>query len=106
MRKAEDVCMEHSPEASPPGTLTQSDQKKASNCTLQLKHLNSPYIPIGWTPSTFVSSRSDRAKTKTARPEDFMDEEDLAELRDSQKLVDTNEEMDIPTGQSKPGESE
>jgi len=63
-------------------------------------------IAIGWTPSTFVSSRSDRAKVKSARPEDFMDDEDLAELRDSQKLVDTNEEMDIPTGGSRPGENE
>ena len=49
----------------------------------------------GWTPSTFVSSRSDRAKKKTARPEDFMDEEDLAEMRENQKLVDEHEEMDF-----------
>jgi G patch domain-containing protein 1 len=49
----------------------------------------------GWTPSTFVSSRSDRAKNRKARPEDFMDEEDLAEIKESQHLVDTNEEMDI-----------
>ncbi|TDL23705.1 hypothetical protein BD410DRAFT_746466 [Rickenella mellea] len=52
----------------------------------------------GWTPQTFVSSRSDRAKQKAARPEDFMDEEDLAELKDSQKLVDTTEEMDLIGG--------
>ncbi|KAL0953926.1 hypothetical protein HGRIS_005091 [Hohenbuehelia grisea] len=49
----------------------------------------------GWAPSTFVSSRSDRAKKKAARPEDFMDEEDLQEIRDSQKLVDTTETMDF-----------
>ncbi|KAH9893159.1 hypothetical protein C8Q73DRAFT_791046 [Cubamyces lactineus] len=49
----------------------------------------------GWTPSTFVSSRSDRAKKKVARPEDFMDEEDFAELRESRKLVDEHEEMDF-----------
>ena len=49
---------------------------------------------IGWTPSTFKSSRSDRAKAKAVRPEDFMDEEDLAELKDSQKLVDTTDEVD------------
>ncbi|KAM5534503.1 hypothetical protein V8D89_011835 [Ganoderma adspersum] len=49
----------------------------------------------GWTPATFVSSRNDRAKKKAARPEDFMDEEDLAELRESQKLVDEHEEMDF-----------
>ncbi|KAG0210191.1 hypothetical protein BGX33_005097 [Mortierella sp. NVP41] len=29
-----------------------------------------------WTPSEFVSSRGSRSETKTARPEDFMDEED------------------------------
>ncbi|KAJ1306547.1 hypothetical protein OPQ81_007548 [Rhizoctonia solani] len=48
----------------------------------------------GWAPSTFKSSRNARASQKVARPEDFMDEEDLAEMRDSQKLVDTSE----PTG--------
>ncbi|QRW02697.1 G patch domain-containing protein 1 [Ceratobasidium sp. AG-Ba] len=45
----------------------------------------------GWAPATFKSSRTNRASQKAARPEDFMDEEDLAELRDSQKLVDTTE---------------
>ncbi|KAJ3532797.1 hypothetical protein NM688_g7372 [Phlebia brevispora] len=49
----------------------------------------------GWTPSTFSSSRSERAKKKESRPEDYMDEEDLAELRESRKLVDENEEMDF-----------
>ncbi|CAE6512733.1 unnamed protein product [Rhizoctonia solani] len=48
----------------------------------------------GWAPSTFKSSRNARASQKASRPEDFMDEEDLAEMRDSQKLVDTSE----PTG--------
>lgn len=45
-----------------------------------------------------MSSRSDRAKAKTARPEDFMDDEDLAELREGRELIDTNEEMDILGG--------
>ncbi|EIW59856.1 uncharacterized protein TRAVEDRAFT_148029 [Trametes versicolor FP-101664 SS1] len=49
----------------------------------------------GWAPSTFVSSRNERAKQKAARPEDFMDEEDIAELRESRKLVDEHEEMDF-----------
>ncbi|SPO40700.1 uncharacterized protein PSFLO_06182 [Pseudozyma flocculosa] len=47
----------------------------------------------GWTPSSFRSSRADKAKggqSKTtpvqSRPEDFMDEEDLADLRDSARL--------------------
>ncbi|KAF8628699.1 hypothetical protein AX17_005922 [Amanita inopinata Kibby_2008] len=52
----------------------------------------------GWTPSTFVSSRSDRAKKKASRPEDFMDEEDLQEIRDGMKLVDTTEETDLTGG--------
>lgn len=49
----------------------------------------------GWAPSTFKSSRTERAKAKAARPEDFMDEEDMSEFRDSQKLVDTTDEMDV-----------
>ncbi|KAL1759798.1 hypothetical protein FB107DRAFT_270824 [Schizophyllum commune] len=49
----------------------------------------------GWTPSTFVSSRKDRGKVKAARPEDFMDEEDMQDLRESRKFVDTTEQMDL-----------
>ncbi|CAE6443109.1 unnamed protein product [Rhizoctonia solani] len=45
----------------------------------------------GWAPSTFKSSRNARANQQVSRPEDFMDEEDLAEMRDSQKLIDTSE---------------
>ena len=53
------------------------------------------YINVskGWTPSTFVSSRSERAKQKAARPEDFMDEEDLAELRESQIMTGIKEQQ-------------
>ena len=42
----------------------------------------------GWTPSTFRSSRDNRVKdaAKGGRVEDFMDEEDLAERAESQKL--------------------
>lgn len=43
----------------------------------------------GWTPSTFVSSRSKRVKDQEdaqKRPEDYMDEEDLAEQTVSQRL--------------------
>ncbi|KAI8965173.1 DUF1604-domain-containing protein [Daldinia sp. FL1419] len=44
----------------------------------------------GWTPSTFVSSRTNRRKDDTTpkqqRPEDFMDEEDLADAAEAQKL--------------------
>ena len=48
----------------------------------------------GWTPATFVSSRdakaSGKAKTAAARPEDFMDEEDLAELKSSRTFQADN----------------
>ncbi|SPO02650.1 related to growth regulation protein WHI2 [Cephalotrichum gorgonifer] len=44
----------------------------------------------GWTPSQFVSSRGKRHGSDTARaqnlPQDFMDEEDLADAAESQKL--------------------
>ncbi|KAM5350497.1 hypothetical protein ACJ41O_007002 [Fusarium nematophilum] len=44
----------------------------------------------GWTPSTFVSSRSNRRKDDSAqaqhRPEDYMDEEDLADAAEAQKI--------------------
>ncbi|XP_050971978.1 G patch domain-containing protein 1 isoform X1 [Labeo rohita] len=33
----------------------------------------------GWTPSTFVSSRQQKADRQNVRPEDFMDEEDFSE---------------------------
>ncbi|KII86063.1 hypothetical protein PLICRDRAFT_56526 [Plicaturopsis crispa FD-325 SS-3] len=61
-------------------------------------HFNTVGSKEGWTPTEFVSSRSQRGKQKAARPEDFMDEEDLADLKDSQKLVDETEEMDILGG--------
>ncbi|KAF9014484.1 hypothetical protein BDZ89DRAFT_918189, partial [Hymenopellis radicata] len=51
----------------------------------------------GWTPETFVSSRNDRAKKVAARPEDYMDDEDLQKLKDSQNVVDTTEEMEFGT---------
>ncbi|GME23087.1 hypothetical protein GTA08_BOTSDO05497 [Neofusicoccum parvum] len=43
----------------------------------------------GWTPSTFVSSRANRRKDQKnaqQRPEDFMDDEDLAAQAEAQKL--------------------
>ncbi|KAL8737105.1 MAG: hypothetical protein Q9181_002025 [Wetmoreana brouardii] len=47
----------------------------------------------GWTPSTFVSSRKDKkadgsttATTHQQRPEDFMDEEDIADAEEAKKL--------------------
>ncbi|KAL2016304.1 hypothetical protein VTK56DRAFT_3875 [Thermocarpiscus australiensis] len=44
----------------------------------------------GWTPSTFVSSRTNRRKDDPnavhQRPEDFMDEEDLADAEESRRI--------------------
>ncbi|KAI9002315.1 hypothetical protein BC832DRAFT_114098 [Gaertneriomyces semiglobifer] len=49
----------------------------------------------GWTPSNFVSSRSSRSTYRAARPEDFMDEEDLGDVDNS---VRPTEEFDILGG--------
>ncbi|CAG8436407.1 1610_t:CDS:10 [Funneliformis caledonium] len=45
----------------------------------------------GWSPSTFVSSRKNRSDRKDFKPEDFMDDEDLEEVLQNQKLVATDE---------------
>lgn len=48
----------------------------------------------GWTPSTFVSSRTNRRKTEPRtsqqRPEDYMDEEDLADAAATQNIQTTD----------------
>ncbi|ORX37960.1 hypothetical protein BD324DRAFT_578686 [Kockovaella imperatae] len=43
----------------------------------------------GWAPSTFKSSRNNRASA-SQRPEDFMDEEDLQQMNDDRKLENTD----------------
>ncbi|EKX54373.1 hypothetical protein GUITHDRAFT_99855 [Guillardia theta CCMP2712] len=45
----------------------------------------------GWTPSTFVSSRSNRAKYNQQKKEDFMDASDLAEQGDGKDIQTTEE---------------
>ncbi|KAH9066795.1 hypothetical protein EDB87DRAFT_1588266 [Lactarius vividus] len=52
----------------------------------------------GWTPSTFVSSRAERAKQKASRPEDYMDEEDLAELRENQIMAGVKQQQEQQQG--------
>lgn len=42
-----------------------------------------------------MSSRNERAQQNAARPEDFMDDEDLQEIRDSMKFVDNRDQMDF-----------
>ncbi len=55
----------------------------------------------GWTPSAFRSNRADKEKAKAqglpgaaapkgSRPEDFMDEEDLQDLKESREITATD----------------
>ncbi|CAO2625765.1 G patch domain-containing protein 1 [Lemmus lemmus] len=47
----------------------------------------------GWTPSTFVSSRQNRADRSVLGPEDFMDEEDLSEFGIAPKAIVTTDDF-------------
>ncbi|XP_066510222.1 G patch domain-containing protein 1-like [Hoplias malabaricus] len=47
----------------------------------------------GWTPSTFVSSRQQKADRQTARPEDFMDDEDFGEHGIAPREITTTEDF-------------
>ncbi|KAK2854349.1 hypothetical protein Q5P01_007010 [Channa striata] len=47
----------------------------------------------GWTPSTFVSSRQQKAEKHHARPEDYMDEEDFSEHGIAPREITTSEEF-------------
>ncbi|GAA6076159.1 G patch domain-containing protein 1 isoform X2, partial [Tachysurus ichikawai] len=47
----------------------------------------------GWAPSTFVSSRNQKADKNNARPEDFMDEEDLSEHGIAPQQITTTDDF-------------
>ncbi|KAF7667796.1 hypothetical protein LDENG_00045540, partial [Lucifuga dentata] len=47
----------------------------------------------GWAPSSFVSSRQQKAEKHHARPEDFMDEEDLGEHGIAPREITTSQEF-------------
>ncbi|KAK2920489.1 G patch domain-containing protein 1 [Channa argus] len=47
----------------------------------------------GWTPSTFLSSRQQKAEKPNARPEDFMDEEDFGEHGIAPREITTSQEF-------------
>ncbi|KAI5758279.1 GPATCH1 [Gulo gulo luscus] len=47
----------------------------------------------GWTPSSFVSSRQNRADKAVLGPEDFMDEEDLSEFGIAPKAIVTTDDF-------------
>jgi hypothetical protein len=86
--------------------LSQAASQQATSTQLAPRKVRSLHYPspvgicrhsTGWTPSTFVSSRSGRAKQKVSRPEDYMDEEDLAELRESQIMTGVKEQQQRDT---------
>ena len=52
----------------------------------------------GWSPSTFVSSRSKKNEKVRQRPEDFMDDEDLSEFGIAPKKIATTGEF-LPSRQ-------
>ncbi|XP_031442674.1 G patch domain-containing protein 1 [Clupea harengus] len=54
----------------------------------------------GWTPSTFVSSRQQKAERQNAMPQDFMDEEDLGEHGIAPREITTT--ADFGSGRSDP----
>ncbi|XP_019638668.1 PREDICTED: G patch domain-containing protein 1-like isoform X1 [Branchiostoma belcheri] len=56
-------------------------------------YYNTVDTPEGWTPATFVSSRSSKAGKVQQRPEDFMDEEDMGEFGIAPKMVTTTKEF-------------
>jgi G patch domain-containing protein 1 len=50
-----------------------------------IRYFNTVGSKEGWTPQTFVSSRTNRAKAQQ-KAEDFMDDEDIADAEEAQKL--------------------
>jgi G patch domain-containing protein 1 len=58
--------------------------------TVDCRYFNTVGSKEGWTPSTFVSSRSNRKKDDPKavqqRPEDFMDDEDIADAAEAQRV--------------------
>lgn len=68
------------------------------------RYFNTVGSKEGWTPSTFVSSRNNRHKkdgTTQAqqRPEDYMDEEDLADAAEAQKVQTSQAFAGLGSGQ-------
>ncbi|XP_058485374.1 G patch domain-containing protein 1 isoform X1 [Solea solea] len=56
-------------------------------------YFNSVGSKEGWTPSTFISSRQQKAENHNARPEDFMDEEDFSEHGIAPSQITTSQEF-------------
>ncbi|XP_072947924.1 G patch domain-containing protein 1 homolog [Epargyreus clarus] len=62
---------------------------------------NTVGTPEGWTPSTFKSSRSDKAQFSSQRPEDFMDDEDRSEYGIAPRQLQTSHEF---SGRKRPSQ--
>ncbi|CAH0717746.1 unnamed protein product, partial [Brenthis ino] len=60
---------------------------------------NTVGTPEGWTPSSFKSSRSEKAQVSNQRPEDYMDEEDRSEFGIAPRHLQTKNEF---SGQKRP----
>lgn len=56
-------------------------------------YFNSVGTPEGWTPTSFRSTRSEKANKLAQRPEDFMDEEDRGEFGIAPKLIQTQSDF-------------
>ncbi|XP_023951409.2 G patch domain-containing protein 1 homolog isoform X2 [Bicyclus anynana] len=54
---------------------------------------NTVGTPEGWTPSSFRSSRLEKAQASKQKPEDFMDEEDRSEFGIAPRHMQTNHEF-------------
>ncbi|KAK4319559.1 hypothetical protein Pmani_009503 [Petrolisthes manimaculis] len=57
-------------------------------------YFNSVGTKEGWTPSTFVSSKGQRAETKRVKPQDFMDDEDLGVFGISPQVIQATSNFD------------
>src|ERR1035438_123328 len=89
MRGEGNVFMAHLLVALAQGTLGRSDSVIWLIITFR-SYFNTVGSKEGWAPSTFVSSRGNRKKDDPKafqqRPEDFMDDEDLADAAEAQKV--------------------
>lgn len=89
MSKVDVDSTEHSLVDGQPDTSTLLDLKRVRWSALIIGRITDKDIYAGWAPSTFKSSRSSRA-SKVQRAEDFMDEEDLQQMRDDRQLENTD----------------
>ncbi|OMH81951.1 G patch domain-containing protein-like protein [Zancudomyces culisetae] len=60
---------------------------------------------LGWTPSTFYSSRTNRAVIRQTRPEDFMDPEDMGETKKVTRVAPVKQSVSTVKLEALPGKS-